>query len=201
MKPFLGDKRSDWPEGIAVFGFFGGSAFLTALSFSRSEGSGYEAAPFGEIEYRENGWAEKMTVLTVGVILAGLIACFVQTAFGILDWKELRMDTALEPILLLVIVVCSTGFWTLLARSLIGGIVLTAAAQVVLYLLLVLFVTLINRMAPASPGTPNLVHEPGVHSALSWFVAGFGLSYAGLMLWLGRQKFAKMEQRRVAVAG
>src|SRR5215471_11133960 len=77
LKPFLGDKSSDWPQGIAVFGFFGGAAFLTALSFSRPESSGQDAAPAGEIEHRENAWAEKMSVLAGGVVLAGLIACLV----------------------------------------------------------------------------------------------------------------------------
>jgi len=31
---FLTDKKSDWPQGVAVFGFFGGAALLTALRVS-----------------------------------------------------------------------------------------------------------------------------------------------------------------------
>jgi uncharacterized membrane protein YcfT len=98
---------------------------------------------------------------------------------------------ALVRKLLLTIIICSTGFWTLLTRSVIAGIALTAAAQFVLYLLLVLFVTLVNRMAPVSRGETNLVHVPEVHAALSWFVCGFGLSYAAVMLWLGRKRFTR----------
>ena len=78
-----------------------------------------------------------------------------------------------------------------MARSIVGGILLTAAAQFVLYLLLVFFVTLVNRMAPVNPGETNLVHTPELHAALSWFVCGFGASYAMVMLWLSRKKFAR----------
>ena len=109
---------------------------------------------------------------------------------GNIVWRELPVN-AIEPVLLLVIIVCSTGFWTLLTRSIIGGILLTGVAQMLLYLLLVFFVTVIDRMSPASPGATRISHEPEVHSALSWFVAGFGLSYSGIMLWLGRRKFAR----------
>jgi hypothetical protein len=76
-----------------------------------------------------------------------------------------------------------------------GGILLTIVAQFALYLLLVLFATGIDRMAPAAPGAERLSHVPDVHSALSWFVGGVGLSYAAIMLWLGRRKFAQMVPR------
>ena len=36
--PFLADKKSDWPEGIALLGFFGGAAIATALSFHNALG-------------------------------------------------------------------------------------------------------------------------------------------------------------------
>jgi hypothetical protein len=101
---------------------------------------------------------------------------------------------AIEPVLLAVIIICSTGFWTLLTRSIVGGILLTGAAQFGLYLLLVAFARAIDRMAPTGPGAVRLSHQPGVHSALGFFVAGFGLSYAAVMLWLGRRRFVEMER-------
>ena len=118
-------------------------------------------------------------------------SAFVIDNLGAIDWEHFQPDHAVEPLLLLTIIVCSTGFWTLLARSIVGGILLTAAAQFVLYLLLVFFVTLVNRMAPVNPGETNLVHTPELHAALSWFVCGFGASYAMVMLWLSRKKFAR----------
>jgi hypothetical protein len=195
IKLASGEKGSDWPDGIAVFGFFGGAAILTALSFRHGLRICPPALSSDAVIQRRRIWSGKMGVLAVAVVCAGLIACFVQTALGTIIWGEFSLHNVFEPLLLLVIIVCSTGFWTLLARSIIGGLLLAAAAQFVLYLLLVLFVTLINRMAPASPGAPNLVHVPEVHAALSWFVCGFGLTYAAVMLWLGRRRFAKMEPR------
>jgi len=183
IKLGLTDKKSDWPDAIAVFGFFGGAAVLTARSF--------RSGPWSVSEGGYKIWTEKMLAITLTGVSAGLIACFVQAALGTIEWEHFQLDHAVEPVLLLSIIICSTGFWTLLTRSVAGGIILTAAAQLVLYLLLVLFVTLINRMAPVSRGETNLVHAPEVHAALSWFVCGFGLSYAAIMLWLGRKRFTR----------
>jgi hypothetical protein len=189
MKLILEDKRTDWPDAVAVFGFFGGAAVLTASSFRNAQ----RTCSSGLLSDAANRiWAEKMAAVVAAVFCAGSIACLAQMALGTIAWKDLAVHDVFEPILLLVIIVCSAGFWTLLARSVIGGLALTAAAQFVLYLLLVLFATLINRMAPVKPGEPNLVHTPEVHAALSWFVGGFALSYAAVMLWTGRKRFEAM---------
>jgi uncharacterized membrane protein YcfT len=140
---------------------------------------------------RHKAWTEKMLAITIAVGSASLVACLAQTALGLIVWRDLRPDHVVEPVLLLAIIVCSTGFWTLLGRSVIAGLLLTAAAQFVLYLLLVLFVTLINRMAPVNAGETNLAHAPEVHAALAWFICGFGLSYAVIMLWLGRKRYLR----------
>ena len=192
IKFFLADKQSDWPEGIAVLGFFGGAAVLTALSFRHA----LRTCP-PETTHRHKIWSEKMAVLMVGIICAAFITCVAQTFLGIIVWSEVSIN-AIEPVLLLVIIVCSTGFWTLVARSVVGGLLLTGVAQFALYLLLVLFATAINHMSPPSPDVPRLSHDPEIHSALSWFVAGFGLSYAAIMLWLGRRRFVTMELRNDA---
>jgi hypothetical protein len=81
----------------------------------------------------------------------------------------------------------------LVARSAVGGILLTGAAQFVLYLLLVLFVTTIDRMKPVPTGSIRFSHQPEVHTVLLCFVVGIGLSYAAMMLCLGHRKFAKLE--------
>jgi hypothetical protein len=52
-----------------------------------------------------------MAVLIAAVVCAGLIACLVQIN---IVWHEFSVENAIEPVLLLVIIVCSTGFWTLL---------------------------------------------------------------------------------------
>jgi len=188
-KLVLADKRAGWPDAVAVFGFFGGAAVLTALSFRNAQRTCSSELLSDECK---RIWAEKMAIVALAVLGAGSLACLAQLALGTIAWKDLSVQEAFEPVLLVVIIVCSAGFWTLLSRSLIGGLVLTAVAQFVLYLLLVLFATLINRMAAVKPGETNLVHIPEVHAALSWFVGGFALSYAVVMLWVGRKRLATM---------
>jgi hypothetical protein len=194
----LADKRADWPEAVAVFGFFGGAAILTATAFRPARATDLLQFPSEE---RPVIWQMKMMVVTGAVVCAGLIACLAQLALGTMSWSEVTVQGSFEPVLLLVIIVCSTGFWTLLARSVVGGLLLAAVAQAGLYLLLVLFATTINHMAPVSLNEPNLVHTPDIHSALSWFVGGFGLSYAGIMLWLGRQKFLRRKELALSQQG
>jgi hypothetical protein len=189
MRVLLTDKRADWPDAIGVFGFFGGAAVLTALSFRDAQRL---CSMPDKDEERGRLWSEKMLVLTVAILCAGLIACFVQTSFGTIVWRDLSVN-AIEPVLLLVIIVCSTGFWTLLTHSVFGGLLLTGCAQFVLYLLLIVSVTAIDRVAPANLGVARFSHQPRVHFALSFLVAGFGLSYAAIMLWLGRRRFLKLE--------
>jgi hypothetical protein len=180
VRPFLNDKKSDWPEGVAIFGFFGGAAILTALSFRNALKSNPTSL-----------WSEKVTVLMVATVCSALIAFLGQLVFDAINWRDINAN-AIEPVLLLVIIVCSVGFWTLVARSVFGGLALAAIAQFLLYLLLVVFAKMIDHILPGNPGGVRLSHEPGIHSALGWFVGGFGFSYAALMLWLGRKRFASM---------
>src|SRR6266446_93139 len=86
IRPFLADKRSDWPEGIAVFGFFGGAAILTALSFRHTLRICPPALSADEGVSRRKIWSEKMAVLMVAVVCSGLIACCVQMALGTILW-------------------------------------------------------------------------------------------------------------------
>ncbi|HMJ65252.1 MAG TPA: hypothetical protein VK615_07860 [Candidatus Binatia bacterium] len=190
IKLVLRDNKSGWPDDVGVLGFFGTAAFLTAFSFRRAQRTS-PSTDLPEASGNRGIWAEKMAVLMIAVVSAGLIACLVQAALGTILWREFSIERAMEPVVLLVIIACSTGFWTLLTRSIVCGMLLTGAAQFVLYLLLVVFVRAIDRMAPAGTGAARLSHTPEVHSALSWFVAGVGLSYAAMMLWLGRRRFAK----------
>lgn len=189
VAPFLPDKKADWPVAISVFGFFGGAAVLIAISFRNALKS---RSPLSSEREDDPGrmWREKMAVLSVAIAVSALIAGIVQTAFGTIVWRELSIN-AIEPVLLMVIIVCSTGFWTLLTRSIVGGILLTGAAQLLLYLILILFVTVIDQMSPANPGETRFSHQPKVHFALSFVIAGVVLGYAAIMLRLGLRKFVE----------
>ena len=133
-----------------------------------------------------------MAAVACAIISAAVIVCLLQAACGTIVLREVRLGGALEAALLLIIIVSSAGLWTLIARSIPGGIILTAVSQFLLYLLLVVFVRAIDAMAPGNPYASRISHEPDVHAALLPFVAAFGMTYAALMLWLSRKKFVAM---------
>jgi hypothetical protein len=182
-------------DDIAFLGFFGGTALLSALVFRQGQSICGPVDLSDEPTWRRRLWADKMAALLIAIISAGATVCLVQGALGTILWRDFGVERAAEPVLLGVIIVCSSGFWTLLARSVVGGMLLTGGAQLLLYLLLVVFVRAIDRMALTGPGEVRLSHVPEVHRVLMGFVAGFGLSYALIMLWLGRRRFAARKQR------
>jgi hypothetical protein len=102
---------------IAVFGFFGGATILTSLSFHAVQKIRPTAS---EAVGAHKAWTEKMLAITLAVVSASLIACLAQTVLGLIVWPDFKSDHVFEPVLLLIVIVCSTGFWTLLARSVIA---------------------------------------------------------------------------------
>src|ERR1044071_2354164 len=86
IKPFLADKKSDWPEGVAVFGFFGGAAILTALSFRDAVKNCSLTLLSSDVASCRKTWSEKMVVLIGATVCSGLIAFFAQLSFGAIVW-------------------------------------------------------------------------------------------------------------------
>lgn len=92
-------------------------------------------------------------------------------------------------VLFVVAIICSAGFWTLMARSTIGGVVFAVASQT-LTAMLVIF--LLGRFV-----SPELtVQGPYLPDVLC---IGAGV-YAGLFLWLGWRRFARLEVREPVAA-
>jgi hypothetical protein len=181
--------RSTDLDSIAILGFFGAAVLLAAFSFRRLARTPSELIPADPTE-RGRLWRARMTLLAMAILSAGFIAVLGQTVSGVLNWREINSSTVVEPVLLSIITISSVAFWTLLTRSVFRGIVLTVAAQLLLYLLLILLVRTIDAMAPGIPYAERLSHQPDIHSALLSFVAGFALAYAVLMLYLSRRRFA-----------
>jgi hypothetical protein len=185
-------------EKIAVLGFFGGAAVLSAWAFSpgrrrRQPGSSVETVNAAEL------WKEKALALAAAVFGAAVVACLVQAIVGGIVLADIKLD-AVEPVLLLVVLVCSAVGWAAVARSVVGGLVLSGAGFGLLYLLIVVVVTVIDSISPAAPGTVRLSHSPGVHTALMCTVVAVGVGYAVFMLRVGKRKFAAMERPGPAAA-
>src|SRR4051812_11385703 len=82
IRPFLADQKTDWPEGLAVLGFFGGAVMATGLSFRNALQIRPPALPQTGGVNRQKLWLEKMAVLMAAAVSAGLIVCFIQTLSG-----------------------------------------------------------------------------------------------------------------------
>jgi hypothetical protein len=177
-------------EKIAVLGFFGGAAVLSASAFNptrRRPGASAEGINAREL------WVAKGLALAAAIVVAAIVALLVQTVVGGIAWDRLKIQEAAEPVMLLVVLVCSAAGWASVARSIVGGLLLSGAAFGLLYLLIVVVVTLIDGISPAAPGGVRLSHSPGVHAALICTMVAVGLGYAVFMLRLGRRKFAAMQ--------
>jgi hypothetical protein len=174
-------------EKIAVIGFFGGAAVLSAWVFAPAR-----RRPSVESVSGIQLWKEKGLALAAAVFGVAVVATLVQAVVGGIVLADLTIE-AVEPVLLLVVLVCSAAGWATVARSVVGGLLLSGAAFGLLYLLIVAVVTVIDGMSPAAPGAVRLSHSPGVHTALMCTIVAVGLCYAVFMLCLARRKFAAME--------
>ena len=157
-------------EDIWVPGFILGIPLLAALSF----GNEFQhrtlslmlSQPVGRMEI----WGEKMSVMIAAVLSAALVFCLTGRA-------ALQRDPELWVIAgaWIIATVASSTFWTLLARSTMGGIALNSV----------------------NASIPLVWHErpdwiPETMTARS--VAAFAfLCYAGVMLWLGRRNLARFQ--------
>lgn len=90
-------------------------------------------------------------------------------------------------VLVLLIIVCSTFLWTLLARSTIGGLAFTIAGPFLPALGLGIVIEQLSLGRRA-------LSEAGILAI--WILASLG--YALLCLWLGWKKFARLEWREVS---
>jgi len=122
--------------------------------------------PIGRMEI----WAEKMSVTIVAVLSVALVFCYT-------GQSALQEDPNLWVIAgtLLISVTASATFWTLVARSTMGGLALNA----------------VNSFIPlALLSRPHWIPQT-IAGRLVAAVAFLG--YAGVMLWLGRRTLARFQ--------
>src|SRR5438093_7724338 len=184
---------------LITFAFFGALAVIAGLSF----GAEFQQHTLGllvsqPIE-RSRLWKEKMLALLAAATGIGLILWLSWGVGGLLlaewgvwpddrEWvgKQLQRYFPDQALVLaatwLVATVCSGGFWSLLARSTIGGMVLNAASQGLLALGAVFALHQIY-------GTEFQFED----SIVTGVIIAAGLVYSATFLWLGWRKFALLE--------
>jgi hypothetical protein len=187
VDPFLID--------VALFGFFGGIALLAAMSFGTEFQQRTLPLWLSQPLSRARMWREKMLALAAAVASVLLLLCLSQAIGNLItiQWSS-RYGEALPPlkdILLtsacILATVCSSGFWTFIARSTIGGMVFNIAGQ---FLVALVTMFILEKAFGSEAEIPER------------FVVGLipvvGLLYSALFLWLGRRQFAQMELRDVS---
>ncbi len=175
--------------GASPFILVGALVIATALSFGME--FHYRTLPLLATQpvARARIWREKMLVLTAMVGSGALVAC-VAAWFGLWvfsNWYPDQVPTVSELKLLLLAnglflltTLCGSAFWSLMARSAIGGLMLNLTTQA------------------ASLSVISIVVNRFFHEDMEVFrrsVFSIGLVYSGVFLWLGRWKFCRMEVR------
>ena len=166
-------------EDISFVGFFFGIPLLAALAFGNEFQYRTISLLLSQPVSRMEIWAEKLSVMTVAVAAAAV-------AFGI-GWRAaLQQDPVLWAYFAawIIAILASTAFWTLLSRSLLGGLALNAG---------------IHSLVPIAwinlpywfPASQRL--SPAQMTIARWTCAFAFLGYICVMLWLGRRKLARFQ--------
>lgn len=161
---------------VGAVGFFVGIPLLASLAF----GNEFQhrtlslllSQPVGRMEI----WREKMSITVVAVVAAALVFSLALrvTSFRP-DWKGLAFAGVW-----VVATIASATFWTLIARSTVGGVALTIVGQ----FLIILALGLAYRLHGTGYISPTyLTVVPTVTF----------LGCAGVMLWLGRRTLARFQ--------
>lgn len=120
-------------------------------------------------------WGEKMSVALVAVLSTALVLCY--------GWRStLQQDPKLWVFagIYLIATVPSATFWTLFAKSTIGGFLLNGIFPYIL--ILVYWKEIFGPDSSPAPSVTGL-----------WITAFAALCYAGVMLWLGGRKLARFQ--------
>jgi len=170
--PALGSGRFPKPflDGIDVLGLWVGIPTLATLAFGTELQYGTLASLLGQPQSRSRIWLEKTTAMALAV--------FTATAVHTLIWlRNGNPSEALVVILWLAIASCSATYWTLTARSIIGGLTFSGLQLVVLGL---------------TSSLPTFLKRP-LTSGEFTAIGGLALAYCLLMLVLGRRKLLNFE--------
>jgi ABC-type transport system involved in multi-copper enzyme maturation permease subunit len=161
-----------------VIGFFAGIPFLAALSFGDEFHHRTLSLLLGQPVDRRRIWREKQTVLILGVL--ALLPVFF---FCWPDRNDLNSNCLAIVGAWLLATVASTTFWTLVARSTLGGF---ALGQMALFLVAAAMINLELRIFGPEPSGKFLLLAEALGAAIC-------LGYSGAMFWLGRRKLVRFQ--------
>jgi hypothetical protein len=159
-----------WIEPISFLGFVLGIPLLATLPLGNEFQHRTMSVLLSQPVERMEIWGEKMSVTAVGVLSAALV-------FWYGGRSALQEDPELWVVCgaLMISLVASATFWTLVARSTLGGLALNG----------------VNSLIPLVWFTRR-DWIPETITARSAAARGF-LGYAGVLVWLGRRALARFQ--------
>jgi hypothetical protein len=194
LKPLLmGDAIEYMFTGFVTYGFFGGVALVATLGIGQELQERTLPLLLTQPLSRSRIWSQKMLLITVAVTAAvlaevALLAGMSNWYNGEELWEEVRStfdnETLFMAACFLVVTVCSCGYWTLVAGSIVGGLVFTVASE--------FLSTVVVALGWAKLRGDD---RPFLDSSTFFVLAATALIYSGTSLWLGYRKFARLELR------
>jgi len=185
--------------GLAAFGFFGSTVLLAASSLGAEFQERTLPLLLSQPFNRSRLWNEKLLAVSSAMVTLALVYWLCHQFAPLLGFRWLleteigsqQPRLPIEAILLagtfLLATICSAGFWSLLARSTIGGMVLSLASQ---FLSVGGVVFVLQRIYGSE--------LPFEDSTVTKGIVIVGLIYSAVFLWLGWRKFAHLELRDVS---
>jgi hypothetical protein len=161
----------------AMIGLLLGCALLVALSFGAEFQHRTLPMLLGQPCTRLRLWGEKMLVLAGLILLAAAVYVVGMSH----NWSR-AVEVMRPASYTLLPLVCSAGFWTLFARSTLGGVVFSVGSLGAVLMTVVFAVEKIWEKEPVLAGRK--------YDLISVIV---GLAYAALFLWLSWRKFSRLE--------
>ena len=173
--PFL-IPHSSTAAKLNLLSFFFGLPLLATLSlgseFYHRTFSLWLSQPLSRMQL----WSEKTSVMSAAVLSAGLITGFAMFLVA-LPRAELTYNKA-AAVAYVLIIAASATFWTLAARSTLGGFVLIGA----------IWWTFYTFVGKAETGELRVVPSP-----TAAVITALCVAFAALMLWLGARKLTRFQ--------
>jgi hypothetical protein len=168
---------------LNVLGFFFGIPLLATLSLGNEFYHRTFSLWLSQPASRSQLWGEKMSVMCAAVLSAG-VATMIGMFFYALPQMNLTYNKA-AAIAYVLVTMASATYWTLAARSTVGGFVLIGCIFWMFYL----FVGEMENL-PQRDGVFYSVPPPTT-AIIALFA--FAICLAALMLWLGARKLARFQ--------
>lgn len=180
-----------WNEVLTFMGFFFGIPLLATLSLGNEFQHGTLTLLLTQPVDRMEIWGEKLSVTLVAV-LSAVPVFFFGSRTPLAEFFSFGSRTAFSQDQELWVVagawifaaIASATFWTLFARSTIGGLALNTMVLGAFNVPGVFLARWIRATRHGSPAETNTV---------VWIAGCIFLCYAGVMLWLGRRTLARFQ--------